>query len=147
MEKVDIFCNYAKIQEITKPIFVIHGQKDELIQIADCKNMVKKGINIKTWYPEDGTHGNILTKYRYKFYQKVKAFIFQISQLEYDKNIEINNNGDTVQDNFDGVENKNLEQREIEYSDIREKKYFNQKAISINTINMKEIDSRFNNFK
>lgn len=41
--------------------------------------MAKSAKNIITWYPEDGTHSNIIEKYRYIFYQKTKSFIDQIS--------------------------------------------------------------------
>lgn len=40
--------------------------------------MAKKAKNVVEWYPNEGTHNNILDMYRKKFYEKTKLFMDQI---------------------------------------------------------------------
>jgi abhydrolase domain-containing protein 17 len=78
LEKCDVFCNDQKIKNISIPVFIIHGKKDELINVSDCQAMAKKAKNALEWYPNEGTHNNIIDRYRKKFYEKVKLFMDQI---------------------------------------------------------------------
>ncbi len=75
LEKIDVFCNIKKIIDVSCPIFLIHGQKDEVIPIEQSIEMSKFMKNPYEWHPRNGDHSNILTKYRIKFFQKCKFFI------------------------------------------------------------------------
>lgn len=93
LEKIDVFCNLKKIKEVNCPIFLIHGKKDEIIPFSQSEEMAKY-IKIKhEWYPKNGDHGNILTKYRLKFFTKCKIFIENLIYLE-NKNTMIKNSVD-----------------------------------------------------
>ena len=82
LEKIDVFCNLKKITEVNCPIFLIHGKKDEIIPFSQSEEMAKY-IKIKhEWYPKNGDHGNILTKYRSKFFTKCKIFIENLIYFE-----------------------------------------------------------------
>lgn len=73
--KYDIFCNDQKIKFIDIPILLIHGKNDKLIKYTDCQIMAKTAREIKEWYPDEGTHNNIIERYRKKYYDTTKAFI------------------------------------------------------------------------
>ena len=75
LEKIDVFCNIKKIQEVKCPVLLIHGRKDEIIPFSQSEEM-KNYIKIKhEWFPKNGDHSNILTKYRTKFYLKCNLFL------------------------------------------------------------------------
>lgn len=75
LEKNDVFCNIKKITEVKVPVFIIHGIKDELIPVKHSQEMMKY-IKLKfEWFPKNGNHGNILTKYRTKFFIKCNLFL------------------------------------------------------------------------
>jgi hypothetical protein len=74
LEKIDVFCNIKKIIDVCCPIFLIHGQKDEVIPIQQSLELSKYMKNPYEWHPRNGDHSNILTKYRTKFLQKCKFF-------------------------------------------------------------------------
>jgi selenocysteine-specific translation elongation factor len=90
LEKVDVFCNIKKIIDVSCPIFLIHGHKDEVIPIEQSIEMSKFMKNIYLWLPRNGDHGNILTKYRVKFFQKCKFFLEFLNDYA-KKNIDNNN--------------------------------------------------------
>lgn len=75
LEKIDVFCNLSKVSSINCPVFLIHGMQDEVIPQSQSKDMMNKIKCVYEWFPRAGTHTNILVKYRYKFYSKVKLFI------------------------------------------------------------------------
>lgn len=74
LEKVDVFCNLKKVSDISCPIMLIHGKKDEVIPVEQSMEMTKYMQSPFEWYPADGDHNNIVTKYRLKFYQKCMSF-------------------------------------------------------------------------
>lgn len=74
-KEVDVFCNDQKIQDIKCKIFIIHGQKDKLINIDHCRKMVKKVKQATYWFPSEGDHNNIINCYRVQFYNNCKKFI------------------------------------------------------------------------
>ena len=74
LEKIDVFCNIRKIIDVCCPIFLIHGQKDQVIPIEQSVEMSKFMKNVYEWHPRHGDHNNILTQYRTKFLQKCKFF-------------------------------------------------------------------------
>jgi len=74
LEKIDVFCNIKKIVDVSCPVFLIHGRKDEVIPIDQSVQMSKFIKNLYEWNPRNGDHFNILTRYRNKFIQKCKFF-------------------------------------------------------------------------
>lgn len=70
----EIFCNKKKIGKVTCPVFIIHGCKDTSIPIAHSYELAKHASISCLWYPKYGKHNNIVTKKKYKFYQKLLNF-------------------------------------------------------------------------
>ena len=83
-KSMDVFCNDEKIENVIAPVFIIHGKQDDLIKFSQCKNMSKKVKKLREWYPAEGNHNNIITRYRFKFYQNVKNFIDIINETNND---------------------------------------------------------------
>jgi predicted alpha/beta hydrolase family esterase len=75
IDKMDVFSNLKKITDVHCPIFIIHGEKDQVVPISQSKEMSKFIKNPYEWFPKGGDHSNILTKYRTKFFQKCKFFL------------------------------------------------------------------------
>jgi hypothetical protein len=91
LEKYDFFNNISKIGEINCPILVIHGQKDEIIPYSQGVEICKKIKLLSKWFPSKGTHNNIFTKNRSKFYMKLQLFFDHLqiynrkTVIEYDQ--------------------------------------------------------------
>lgn len=81
LEKYDCFCNLNKIIEVNCPIFFIHGLKDEAIPHSHSLEMASKVGFPYQWYPRLGTHNNIMTFYRKKFYSKLKTFMEHVRDI------------------------------------------------------------------
>lgn len=79
LDKIDVFCNIRKVVDISCPIFLVHGHRDEVIPIEQSIEMAKFIKNSYEWHPRHGDHSNIFTKYRTKFFQKCKFFFDYIS--------------------------------------------------------------------
>lgn len=86
LEKFDVFCNLKKIQEVDCPVFIIHGKKDDLIPISHSEEMLKYIKIHHKWFPKNGDHGNIFSKYRMKFITKCKIFLNNLNCFEGKKN-------------------------------------------------------------
>ncbi len=86
LEKFDVFCNIKKIQEVNCPVFIIHGKKDDIIPVSQSEEMLKYVKIHYEWFPKNGDHINILTKYRMKFITKCKIFLNNLSCFERKKN-------------------------------------------------------------
>lgn len=74
-EICDVFNNFNKINDVECPIFLIHGQLDDLIPYEQSIEMAKNIKKLYEWYPTHGDHNNILVKYRSKFIQKTNLFL------------------------------------------------------------------------
>jgi len=87
------FLNLAnRLHDINCPLFIIHGKKDKTSSYASTFNFSKKMIKITDWYPENGDHSNIISKYRIKFYINTKSFLDQINHYtNYSYNYENSN--------------------------------------------------------
>jgi hypothetical protein len=83
LEKIDVFCNLGKVSDISCPVFLIHGMQDDVIPQTQSFEMMKKIKYVYEWFPTRGNHFNITTKYRSKFYIKLKLFL---EHLKYNKN-------------------------------------------------------------
>jgi predicted alpha/beta hydrolase family esterase len=74
LETLDVFSNISKIREVTCPVFIIHGEKDQVIPIEQVKEMSKQIGRLYEWYPKDGDHNNIMYLFRNKFYNRCRMF-------------------------------------------------------------------------
>ena len=140
LEKHDVFCNIKKIREVICPIFLIHGKKDDIIPFNNCEQMAKY-IKIKhEWYPKNGDHCNILTKYRTKFYSKLKTFLNKLEYLD-NKQYKLNNNECRI----------NLEKQIRQKNHILKDKLFesntNFDILNLNNIDKISVNSYFDNIK
>lgn len=88
-EKLDIFCNLSKVQDIECPVLLIHGMQDDVIPQEQSEELIYRIKHVIEWFPRRGTHSNILTKYRTKFYAKVKVFL---DSVQYSKTSESSGN-------------------------------------------------------
>jgi hypothetical protein len=96
LEKIDVFCNIRKVIDVVCPIFLVHGQKDEIIPVEQSIEMAKFIRNSYEWLPRNGDHNNIFTKYRTKFFQKCKFFF---DYLQYYTNKQMMTNSFSTQNN------------------------------------------------
>lgn len=78
LEKIDMFSNITKVSDIDCPVFLIHGMQDEVIPYNQSVQMMHKIKHVFDWFPKQGNHSNIISKYRYKFFSKMKLFIEQL---------------------------------------------------------------------
>jgi surfactin synthase thioesterase subunit len=91
LEKIDVFSNIKKISDVSCPIFMIHGQKDEIIPIEQSIELAKYIKHPYEWHPRKGDHSNILTEYRTKFFQKCKFFFEYLNFFNKNKKQEESN--------------------------------------------------------
>lgn len=61
--------------EINCPVYLIHGQLDDLAPFTNSSKYSNRYKSLVQWYPKKGSHFNILTTYRTKFLIKIKLFI------------------------------------------------------------------------
>lgn len=108
LQKIDIFCNLSKIIDISCPIMLIHGKSDEIINVNHSYEMLRKIKNPNIWFPTRGTHGNIFTEYRKKFFDKLNTFFDKViifhSQKTYEELVDTN---DLYFEKYE-LKNKNL---------------------------------------
>jgi len=85
-----IFPKNLEIQEINSPIYLIHGQKNQLSSYK-YTNEFFNNMNINNkfeWYPEIGNYKNIQIIKRFKFYKKLKNFFSFINNKQTEKKIQ-----------------------------------------------------------
>lgn len=75
LEKIDVFCNLSKVSEINCPVLLIHGMEDNVIPYSQSLEMMNKMKSVYEWFPARGTHSNIMSRYRTKFFMKIKLFL------------------------------------------------------------------------
>lgn len=76
-----IYTNQLLAENIHIPTFIIHGKHDRIIPYKQSINLCKIMSNANIWTPKNGTHNNIFTDYRYKFFDKIKKFILELSKI------------------------------------------------------------------
>merc|ERR1711991_1215772 len=60
----DIMPNYEAIKKVISPIFIIHGEKDDLIPVHHAKILSERAPNLyESWIMENAGHNDIETKY------------------------------------------------------------------------------------
>lgn len=102
----DVLNNLRLAKEIMCPVFVIHGKVDKTIPIQQSYDLMKEMKNGSSWYPNKGSHSNITTLYRSKYYQKLKDFFKYINDC-YSK---------IIRKNFDTPDQSEIDSTTIHFS-------------------------------
>ena len=76
-ESQDGFENLKKLTSYSKPIFIIHANRDDIIPINEAREMYNKvGSDKKNlWIIEEANHNNILMHAQNDYFQRIKSFI------------------------------------------------------------------------
>lgn len=64
-----------KANSILARTFLIHGKKDNVINVEQSELLAKSIRYVSKWFPSKENHSNLLTYYRCKFYNNIKKFI------------------------------------------------------------------------
>lgn len=81
--KNDFFLNIEMIPFVRCPIFILHGEKDEIISIENAKLLVNASRTLTTfWWIKDCGHNNIIEKMGKEFYKSIKNFIKSVKNEE-----------------------------------------------------------------
>lgn len=70
-----------ELENIKPPVFIGHGERDEIAPLRTSENMIKRLNFVFKWFPKNGTHFNIFTKFRAKFYKKIRFFLDSVQRL------------------------------------------------------------------
>ena len=65
----------TKANSILARTFLIHGKKDNVINVEQSELLAKSIRYVSKWFPSKENHSNLLTYYRCKFYSNIKKFI------------------------------------------------------------------------
>jgi len=90
IENVKAIDNTLNLQDISSSVFIIHGLKDEVIPNKYSQEMRKKILKSIYWFPKEGTHNNIPTLLRDKFYTKILFFFNNIKYNNITKEASLN---------------------------------------------------------
>ena len=75
----DLFCNVHKIPEVSAPVFVIHGSKDQLIPQAHGEQIALKAKHsADPLYIKDGSHNNLEIYWRNLIFRRIGLFLDDI---------------------------------------------------------------------
>lgn len=102
----DVLNNLILAKEIMCRVFLIHGKIDKTIPVQQSYDLMKEMKNASSWYPNKGTHSNITTLYRSKYYQKLKDFFKYVNDC-YSK---------TIRKNFDTPDQSEVDSTTIKLS-------------------------------
>lgn len=75
----------SKINNISCPVFFIHGHKNSIIPVSQSIKLsdeLKHSGKSYCWFPKQGTHDNILSELRPKFYKKFAYFLDLIERFQ-----------------------------------------------------------------
>ena len=73
--------NLTDIKDICCPIWIIHGQKDELVSYTNSDEIAKQMSAVNRWFPKSGKHLNIYEKSRKTFLKKANDFFWIINDF------------------------------------------------------------------
>lgn len=62
------------IHSVNCPIFLIHGKQNRITPYEYFEEIAFKIKMLFKWFPSNGNHSNIVSKYRYKFYDKLRMY-------------------------------------------------------------------------
>ena len=71
----------SDIKDISCPIWIIHGQKDELVSYTKSDEIAKQISAVNRWFPKSGKHLNIYEISRKTFLKKAKDFFWIINDF------------------------------------------------------------------
>ena len=77
--------NESKINNISCPVFFIHGHKNSVVPVSQSIHLseeLKHSGKSYFWFPKQGTHDNILSELRPKFYKKFAYFLDLIERFQ-----------------------------------------------------------------
>ena len=75
----------SKINNISCPVFFIHGHKNSVIPVSQSISLseeLKHSGKSYCWFPKQGTHDNILSELRPKFYKRFTYFLDLIERFQ-----------------------------------------------------------------
>lgn len=82
----DMFCSIDKLDKITKPAFIIHGSKDDVINLKDGKLVYEKLKHIKytdIQIVKEGTHNMMLKNKIVNSFENIRNFITLVNGTEF----------------------------------------------------------------
>ncbi len=80
--KNGVYSNTAYAEKIFIPTLIIHGMRDRIIPYDQSVKLNKLLGNSTLWTPINGSHDNIFSEYRTKFYIRLKRFINEQMKLD-----------------------------------------------------------------
>ena len=71
------FCNLDKVKKYTKPLFVIHAEKDHIVPLSEAELTYKSALseNKKLLVVESANHNNIIHCIKTKYFEGIRSFI------------------------------------------------------------------------
>ena len=82
----DIFPNIDRVRRTRCPALVIHGQRDEEVNIAHGMRLAealggRKGLaRVDTWYPPEAGHNDVRAMYRDAYFQTLQRFLAAVQE-------------------------------------------------------------------
>jgi fermentation-respiration switch protein FrsA (DUF1100 family) len=71
----------SKIGEVSTPLLVVHGERDELVPFADGKALYEAARGIKSWYPIPGAgHNDTYVVGGERYFHRLAAFAASLDQ-------------------------------------------------------------------
>lgn len=91
----DMFSSIDKLDSITKPVFIVHGDKDNVILIKDGKYIYEKVKHIENseiLIVKGGTHNMMLKSKHANSFVNIRKFISKVTGISYDEKYSILSN-------------------------------------------------------
>lgn len=83
--------NRTEATKICAKTFIIHGKRDSLIDHTQSMQLRQFIKRVCSWFPNRGTHNNILTEFRKKFYIKLREFLENATLQKEDNECDLDN--------------------------------------------------------
>ncbi|KAL4498482.1 hypothetical protein ABPG72_019600 [Tetrahymena utriculariae] len=119
--KEDFFPNFQMIKFVNCPVFIMHGEKDDIIPIKHGKYLYKKlkqNSKYNPWWVKDANHNDIQYNNRQEFFERISNFLKYCSNYSLNKT-EKDMRADEWGDKFNHLyadwkqDKKNVNQRRI----------------------------------
>ncbi len=109
--KDGVYSNAAYAEKIFIPTLLIHGMRDRIIPYDQSVKLNKLLGNSTLWTPINGSHDNIFSEYRTKFYIRLKRFINEQMKLDTKLNTFKSNNSTNKRNNTTNKNNNNYNKK------------------------------------